>query len=338
MAGLKRAVLINDTRVDKHHGCDRVVSAIFSSCKKVGIEIVATSPAHSDWMANTLFRTALETADLIVVNGEGTIHHNRAAGKRLLAAGEFAREKQIPAALINCTWQANDDAALKALSNFSLVSVRESRSESAVKAQGVQSLRAPDLSFEGLAWRDGSRHGIAVADSVVRSDQRRLYAILRMAKGARACSIMYPPEGWLGKYRFCREYVAARDFLDPLTLRDLVRFRLEQLQAATRDGDAFLQNLASVELLIGGRFHATCLAMGLGTPFLAIRSNSHKIEGLLTDAGLESRLIEPGQLSQERLTGASRWAPEEKRTLVAFLEDGAQRRHRLFEKLRGVCK
>ena len=118
---MAKAVLINDTRVDLHHGCDLVWQSLVVNCATVGIEIIATAPAHVDWKENHLFMQAFETADLVIVNGEGTIHHDKHAGDNLLDAGRLARQQGIPAGLINCTWEGNGPEFKKKLEDFSLV-------------------------------------------------------------------------------------------------------------------------------------------------------------------------------------------------------------------------
>ncbi len=69
-----------------------------------------------------------------------------------------------------------------------------------------------------------------------------------------------------------------------------------------RDGDAktvdHLQRLGEAKSLVTGRFHQVCMALALGTPFLAVRSNTAKIEALCRDAGLDPthRMVEPEEI------------------------------------------
>jgi polysaccharide pyruvyl transferase WcaK-like protein len=57
------------------------------------------------------------------------------------------------------------------------------------------------------------------------------------------------------------------------------------------DLQAYINWMKSLDLYVTGRFHGVCLAMMLQIPFLAIPSNSHKIEGLLADCGCSELLI-----------------------------------------------
>jgi polysaccharide pyruvyl transferase WcaK-like protein len=64
-----------------------------------------------------------------------------------------------------------------------------------------------------------------------------------------------------------------------------------KVELALSDAD-YLERLASCEQHLTGRFHAVCLSMLVETPFLAMQSNSSKVERLLSDCGLDaSRLV-----------------------------------------------
>jgi len=55
---------------------------------------------------------------------------------------------------------------------------------------------------------------------------------------------------------------------------------------------AYISWMRSLDLYITGRFHGVCLAIATGVPFLALPSNSHKIEGILNDCNCPELLIE----------------------------------------------
>jgi len=82
------------------------------------------------------------------------------------------------------------------------------------------------------------------------------------------------------------------------SVMDFVREKLKkernyfpmQLAATCPDIYAYINWLKSLDLYVTGRFHGVCLAMMFQVPFLAIPSNSHKIEGLLEDCGCSDLL------------------------------------------------
>jgi len=63
--------------------------------------------------------------------------------------------------------------------------------------------------------------------------------------------------------------------------------------------------------------------MGTGTPFLALESNSHKVRGMLIDAGLISRLIVPSELTEELILASMTWKDSERETLSHYLSEAA---------------
>lgn len=330
---MAKAVLLNDTRVDLHHGCDRVWQSLVMNCATVGIDIFATAPAHVDWKENHLFMQAFETADLVIVNGEGTIHHDKQAGDNLLDAGRLARQQGIPAALINCTWESNGPEFKKKLMDFSLISVRETLSEKEIASVNIKPMVVPDLSLEGLNWHNNPRKKIGFGDSVARHELPVLHTLLKATFESVAFPIQYPQEGMAGFWQFFRTYIHKSDLLHPKDLARIISNRILQWRNATRDSEEFIRRLSHLSLLISGRFHSICAAMGTGTPFLALESNSHKVRGMLIDAGLISRLILPSGLTEELMQASTTWKDSERESLYSYLSEAACLRKDLFNRL-----
>jgi hypothetical protein len=67
-----RAVLINNTDSQGHHGCTLVNRQIDALANEFGIQIVAKLPLNSDWDA-----LAPKQFDTVIVNGEGTLHSSK---------------------------------------------------------------------------------------------------------------------------------------------------------------------------------------------------------------------------------------------------------------------
>jgi len=132
---------MNDTRGDRHHGCQAVMSAICSLMERNGMRATHFWPAHADWRNDSGFDAALGSARLAIINGEGTIHHDRPAGRRLLEAGMKAHAAGVPVALINTGWEANDIQLAEMLTWFNLVAARDSRSARQMRAAGAEAYR-----------------------------------------------------------------------------------------------------------------------------------------------------------------------------------------------------
>ena len=87
---MKKAVLINDTRTEGHHGCNLVIENIIYLLKNRNINIIDYSNCNSCWYQNKKFLNNFNKADLIIVNGEGTIHHNQ----KMIATQQYNKNKQ----------------------------------------------------------------------------------------------------------------------------------------------------------------------------------------------------------------------------------------------------
>lgn len=277
-------MIANDTRVDGHHGCSAVMTTLERLLEAKGMSVVARYPAHSDWRQDAQFLKKLASVRLLVVNGEGTIHHDRAAGRRLLELGAAARSLGVPAALVNTSWEANSDELTAMLADFALVAARDTVSAAQMRS-GVPEVRVvPDLSLCADPEKTGqARRGIGVTDNVDRIKALVLSKVRREAGGTWVSIHHRSP--WM---RFVREGLSLRtDLPRPLRLARLAAMRTGLWAASQDDLGRFMARLAGLELLISGRFHACTLALVSGTPFLAQSSNTGKIAALIADAGLD---------------------------------------------------
>lgn len=332
--GTPAAIILNDTRVDRHHGCSSVMQALEAGLASAGMHVAATVPAHSDWARDPGFQAALPKAQLLVVNGEGTLHHDRPAGLRLLQAARHARQHGLATALVNAGWEANGAEYAAAVRDFDLVSARDSRSAAALRAIGVECRVVPDLSLcTAPPVAAARRECIAYTDSVD-ADVARVLDALRRKTAGRVLSIhdLDPKSG--RAWPFLRAVVGRPDLVHPARLAALIRARHAQWKNAAPGVDEFLRRLSRLELLVSGRFHACTLALVAGTPFVAAGSNSQKIEALVEDAGLAAWRC-GGVLSAEviRVAAASGWRPEEQASIASYLAGARSRATALFGEL-----
>lgn len=98
-------------------------------------EIIGTVPLD-EARAYKWDRELLNEADLVVVNGEGSFHHNNRPDIVDLSA-------EFPTALINTVYQANP-YTYSQLARFKYISVRESRSAAEIERVGIEADIVPD--------------------------------------------------------------------------------------------------------------------------------------------------------------------------------------------------
>ena len=330
-------VVFNDTRVDQHHGCARVMSVIEQQLHRIGRDILALVPAHHDWRDDPGVLEALDGASLVIVNGEGTLHHSRPAAHLLMDAGAAAKARGIPAALINALWQDNDLILTDKLRHFDIVSARDSWSAREIQAAGVSCRVVPDLSLYQVRSRAEAREGIGFTDSVNRLESVRLERLRRRMHG-KAIVIRSAPRGVRSGWRFLRSYVAASDLAAPSLAAATLRVALTQYANRQSSVDDYVRSIASLELLVSGRFHACTLALATATPLIAAATNSHKLSALINDAGLAgwrgSVDLSVSSVEDARRRG---WEEQERMAIREYLEESRAGTERLFDDIRSLA-
>ncbi len=134
--------LINDTSLyESHFGCELVGQTFREQFARTGIEL--RYALGRDWDLDQLSHI-IEGVDLVVVNGEGSIHH----GKRQKLLDISSR---FPSVLVNCVYQQNPTN--DNLGKFLYRSARESLSAGAIKAEGYQCDTVPDLLYASTFLR-----------------------------------------------------------------------------------------------------------------------------------------------------------------------------------------
>lgn len=340
-----KVLVLNDTRSENHHGCSRVMNAIDFNLKQRGIRDVDYVEIGENWEQSEAIKRKIIFADLLLINGEGTIHHNAPYGLSLLRAGSFARKYGVKTALINCTFQANDAACHKDLASFDLISVRESLSLAEVEAAGVSARIVPDLSFavgRNISAQRSDR--VYVTDSVKKEVSMSLEQ-LTLKRGFSYSDITtgvaapVPP-----KITRILSIWRNNTFAELMTK---VIIALQRRQQVTGDATPkrettythfdFSDQISTANLLICGRFHTMCYCMNNQTPFVAIDSNSHKMLGTLKDAGLDAK---KRLLSLDMLPDLNpetyQYNDAEKEALVQYTQRAHVETQRLFDDLRGL--
>ena len=234
--------------------------------KERGIHVTDTNPVRKNWRKSPRFVASFLKSDIVIVNGEGTLHGLNPSDmehrSELVKIAHEAKSKGKKAVLLNTVYQANPPSYKDYLTNFDLISVRESRSQAELRKIGIESRVVPDLSFA-----TDFRHNAKVIDQVFYTDSAIKEVSARI-----------------------REDITKITRKDHTFLKITTRSKHFWLQS--RQARTYLRNLARAEFVLSGRFHATTLSLLLGRPFLAYKSNTFKVESMLEDIGLTERLID----------------------------------------------
>ena len=182
--------------------------------------------------------------DILIVNGEGSMHHGSKNFKIKMDALQEALDKGKQAYLINTVWQKNPNDYDEILKNISGIIVREEASRlDLLKNHGVNAKVRLDISLQAKINKLDEYinfHGTDVVTDFYSSDFG----------------------GWV-KY--------SGGGRSKLPYLDMKKFTWSQ----------FVMSLETAGLLITGRHHAVFAACRAKTPFVALESNTHKISGFV---------------------------------------------------------
>lgn len=326
---MKKAVFLNDTAPRYHHGCVRVSGRIRTLLAERGIEVVASNPAHQDWRRNAQVVAALKQSDLIVINGEGTLHGGAKRGAELLDILTADERRGQPVALVNTIWQNNPPAWNALLDRCDIVSVRDSHSAAALAQAGVTHARlAPDLSLTGpLAPSAGQRDQIVIGDSVRFSCRQAL------AQAAQHQHAVYIPTKYLRAPIWNLRPISALLW----RLYNRVPFGKVPVFRMARTDEGYLRELQRTQSHITGRFHGVCLSMLAQTPFLAVISKTTKVQTLIEDAGLDRRrIITEAQLRAQPDRVAPPFSDAELAQMQAYIAEANRAANQLFDDIRSL--
>ena len=302
-----------------------------------GLAVLATSYARNNWPNDASFLTSLGAADLIVINGEGTLHHGRPAGRLLLDVVDHARKSDCPVALINAHYQSNPSSWGPALAGCALLSARDSKSAAEMRkvSKNAEVRVVPDLSLSGGALAvDSDRSNVVVGDAVrlnTRSGLARLALRLKADSYLPIKTLLGPIHrapviGQIATWILFNMYNAILAVRQPA-------FMLAQSEAE------YIGAVCRARIHVTGRYHSVCFSIMTGTPFLAMSSNSWKIEALLDDIGIgRGRLLSIGEtenIKQSQLDHP--FSSEELAKIEAYLGDAVKSADQLFADLAALA-
>ena len=326
----RHALLVNDTSIYLQHGCNIVTDTIVEQLEKRGY-IVTTYVAESDWKKNPGFIARLQKSDLIVVNGEGNIHHGH--GEHLLQIGPFASKHAIPTVLINTVYQENPRHFADYLRAFDLIIVRESYSKKELEELNVDAQVIADISlYESENELATKRSGYAISDSVVSETTQKLrsqYPTAPLLPTRTRVPIIYWKYLW-SHLRKIKLTEAFRKLTAIIFNVIMYPFKYHSAIRVTTPNE-YTRLIGSYSGILAARFHTVCFALKSRTPFFAIASNSYKIEGLLADANLAHRMIRLEELPESLGALDFAWSNSELAELNTFLQHTTTEWNKAFD-------
>lgn len=302
-----KAAIVNDTAGKGHYGCDLVMTRLREELTRAGGTEVWSHPVGVDWQPLEQQLLAHPPADVVIVNGEGSIHHSatRPRARYLPAIGPFAKDRlRARSFLINATICDIEQSVADDLNAFDAIFVRDHGSQRALAEYGLASRVVADLTVGARLQLAGARKGIGVTDSV-------------LGEAAADLAKLAIQNGWNSQVMHDRKRARSGTGL-------WSRFGLGKRSG---DFESFARFLSSHELIVTGRYHTVTMCIATRTPFVALESNTPKISWFLDDVfGSKRRLIETSALQSLSVEQYATWSEQERgaiETAVAAASTGA---------------
>ncbi|MBY0225361.1 MAG: polysaccharide pyruvyl transferase family protein [Hyphomicrobium sp.] len=308
-----RVLLLGDHRSVGHHGSSSVIKVILDELERRGIDGVS-SPKVARLASDPSLLKA-RSINGVLINAEGALHGQSKHALGFARIVEACKENGLPCFLINAVLDGCDREVTDKLRKVSGMFCRENRSKAEADSLGIPAQVCPDLTFalhlpDGLSWIPGAK-GL-VTDSTLAETNQILHRFATMH------ALSYLP------LRAAPHITSYTDRSVSRALKFAVRrgvgqffrgnFQADRYGCAVASVEQFLRQISSnTKFVITGRFHGVCFCLKVGVPFLAVRSNTYKVEGLLEDAGFTDRLVSidalgDRDLSVKLLDTAANWS------------------------------
>ena len=221
-----------------HSGSKAVWDTLVKFVNELGIEIVES----------------IELAKTVLVNGEGSMHHNKIHCNHKMRILNYAQQKEKNIYLINSLWENNKVEIPSGLREKNRVVLRENYSrDDLFENYNLLGSVVPDL----VCFSDESKQILNKLERKKNKNQK-----LRIGSTDFYLKNM---DNWV---RFSTGKYSDTKYID---LKSLSWIEI-------------LNEVLDLDILITGRHHAICACLITKTPFIPLRSNSHKIEGLLASS------------------------------------------------------
>ena len=340
---MKKAVILNDTSFESHHGCETVVKNIKALLLQNGIQTIDTHPVGKPWIENKSFIANMSQADIVIVNGEGTLHHSQPRAKDLVSVGKYVKEKlNIPVVLINSTCQENNSEIIESMKCYDLIFVRESLSQQELAQYDIKSKVVPDMSFYSQydLSQKVTTERVGITDSVYFDLSEKLY-LLSLQEGyeflpAKTNSKIKKHTAYaLFKYAKSNLFKAVRY---PFHKLNIIKFKYKKIRKFyyINDYESYVNKIATSQFMIIARYHSLCFSLKTLTPFLALKSNSHKIEGILSDVGIgKSRIVTEAEITSSQF---KEFTSEEKSNILKYINEAPHKIEGMFKEINDLIE
>ena len=236
-----KVYLFNDTFFANHVGCKAVMRSL--NYQMSDFNVIGRNYVNQYFYNEAIF----EKADIIIVNGEGTMHHATPFCNFLMEILQKAQNLGKKTALLNSLYQNQPDYYPSVIKNIDLLTVRGPLSLDSVQKAGA---KEPIMLLDSCCDKTFLNN----------PHKKPLFEMERITKGTTVGGISNRTNFNL--------------MLD-------LKYPFYPIINSNIPFEYVIETLKTTEVHITGQHH--CIyALGLaGVPFVAVKSNSHKIEEIL---------------------------------------------------------
>jgi len=227
---------------------------------------------------------AIQSTEIVVINGEGAVHHRRITALILLAIGNVAHKAGKKVCVVNATLSDLDKVSINTLRSFDQIVTRDQ-----ITDQYLSSLDIGHVSGADAAWiflsqnvdssgklRPRTKSKKIIFTSAVNTPLHIVDDIIRRLRSRWELTYLcVDPLGVDMRTILCKNKI-------PI---------VSALELFERDRTSLFDFLSGFDLAISGRHHINIFLYYLGVPVIPIRSNTHKIEGTLLMLGAEEGFL-----------------------------------------------
>ena len=332
---MRKVLLVNDTRVVGHHGSSAVVEVIIQQLAERGVIVQSHLEHGIDICSLAETGWAGREWQGVIINGEGAMHSGQKNSHLFSRIGLEGSRSGVPVFLINTVFDEHTPEILARMRHFARIYCRETHSVERLGSSGAQAELCPDLTFALdlpiHGWRPGPT--IVVLDTTVAVKNRKLHQF------SRDNDLRFQP------IRTSPRLVRISDHKN---LARVVRFNanryigkllpavytFNRYSNAVSDHHAFIRRIAEgTRVVVAARFHGVCFCMKVGVPFLAIASNTPKIEGMLADAELGDRMLNIDELDVPEIERRALWTTTHEERRLQYIEHAKGRIAEMFDEI-----
>lgn len=288
----KNVVIFNDTSYEGHVGCIGVICELKEVLRRMNVVPVALFSMNQ--VKNAYNFCVENNISHIIINGEGTFHHDRRDPlKWLKLASKIKATTQCRIAIVNSSWFSN-----KKLNNY-LEFVDFFVARDTASFQNVQPYIHPDrllfcpdlfLFFVARYFSENKNYNsnsevprqVIVTDSVSYKQSAKLISLCRSLNGEPMS--MIKREKGFEKINGSIRRLNKKKLLD-LYYIYIVAYCWMFFKKPISIGE-FLEKIDSCDVLCTGRYHAVIAALALGKQIIPLESNTPKISSTLLDHGI----------------------------------------------------